>query len=210
MATTTNGLVTPALSDANNPPADLLALANTIDTAYGKKVADLATLDATPGSFPGQRKYVESTDEVGVWDDTLNAWTGVTRTFTPSWTNVTLGTTGLVNTGEYIINNKRYSHTTLLTLGTGGSFGGIATLTLPASLNLAASALFAPVGRTFMQDGGASTARRDGGIYPATATTLQFLISDNPAGTTILNTTIPWTWTATDILNTQVVNAKLA
>lgn len=65
----TNGLPVPALSSANNPPADFLALANAVDAAYGGSVANWAALPAT-GNFAGKRLWVSDIKVVATWNGT--------------------------------------------------------------------------------------------------------------------------------------------
>ena len=67
----TNGLPVPALSSANNPPADFLALANAVDATYGGSVANWAALPAT-GNFKGKRLWVTDISVVATWNGT--AW----------------------------------------------------------------------------------------------------------------------------------------
>lgn len=67
----TNGLPVPALSSANNPPADFLALANAVDAAYGGSVANWAALPAT-GNFAGKKLWVTDIKVVATWNGT--AW----------------------------------------------------------------------------------------------------------------------------------------
>lgn len=67
MTTSTNGLPVPDLSDDNNPPADLLALANAVDAAYGRNVANFAALPAA-GSFAGQRIWLVDVKQFAIWD----------------------------------------------------------------------------------------------------------------------------------------------
>lgn len=60
MPTTANGLWYPTLSAANNPPADFQTQGESIDTAYGKSVADWTALLALTGNFKGRRVWVDS------------------------------------------------------------------------------------------------------------------------------------------------------
>lgn len=63
----TNGLPVPALTSANNPPADLLALANAVDATYGAKVSTWSSLPVS-GSFYGQQIWVTDRLDYATWD----------------------------------------------------------------------------------------------------------------------------------------------
>lgn len=190
---TASGLPYPELPDANNPPADFRALAEAIDAIYGQAVANAGALPAS-GDFPGQRKFLTDTKEVAVWNGTT--WEGYWKSFTPTWTNVTLGTTSLVNTGKYLILGKQATVKFNLVLGTGGAFtAGGTLLTLPVTM---ADTDLRAVGLAMMADGGAGASFRGALIRPSTSTTVAFTGLD-VAGAN-LSPTVPWTWGPGDSL----------
>jgi hypothetical protein len=66
MPNTTNGLPYPAITDANNPPADFQALAAAVDSTYGRSVTNSGSLPGA-GSFAGQRIWVADIKTHAVW-----------------------------------------------------------------------------------------------------------------------------------------------
>lgn len=124
---------------------------------------------------------------------------GTGTAFTPTWTNVTQGTTGLVNTGHYSQAGKWITVQFNLTLGTGGAFTGSATMTLPfpaASSVVAGEAL----GVVRMQDTSAPL-RRNGLVLLSTSTTAIFAVENATPASVTANATVPFTWAATDLLS---------
>lgn len=193
--TTTNGLVVPDLGEAANGPAAFLAMAQTIDgLSYGAKVADLATLDATPGLFPGQRKYVESLDEVGVWDDTLVAWTGVTRSYTPTLVNVTGAATA-----SYVVQGKWVTMDFTVTFT--GAAGGSVSMTVPFAAALATAPLPRMGGATLRDNSPATL--RIAQVFLSTSTTVTFGYEQTNVLASVGATT-PWTWATGDTISGQI------
>ena len=191
MTLTTNGMDVDDLGDAPNGPALALSLGNQIDAFYGGAVANAAALPAL-GDFPGQRKFITDTKEVATWNGT--AWTGYTVAFTPTWSGVTLGTTGLVNTGRRQQSGKWVDISFNLTLGTGGSLSSTAFMTLDvAPLSTVVRAL----GSVLLVDGNVGTSSR------RSATVLMsgsgpFFNVDSLTSSAAVTSTVPWTWAATD------------
>ena len=99
MATTTNGIIVPDLSDDNNPPADFLSVGNQIDALYGRTVADAASLPVS-GAFPGQKIYLEDVDALAWWDAKTTAWQGYERSYTPTIAGTSAAT---VTLATYVI-----------------------------------------------------------------------------------------------------------
>jgi hypothetical protein len=83
MPNTTNGLPFPVITDDNNPPADIQALAEAVDNTYGGKVASAGALP-TSGLFPGQRIWLVDVKGWAEWSGT--AWNSDT-----AWVQPTLG-----------------------------------------------------------------------------------------------------------------------
>lgn len=71
MPNTANGLPYPAITDDNNPPDDIRALAEATDTKYGRSVANTGALPGS-GDFPGQRIWVADIKTHAKWTGT--AW----------------------------------------------------------------------------------------------------------------------------------------
>jgi hypothetical protein len=132
----------------------------------------------------------------------LNA-IGTFTSFTPSWTNITLGT-GSSNTGQYSIVNKIMFIRSKTVLGTGGSITGTPTLTVPNSQTLATSPtmLWLPSLMGVGIDAGVNS-------YPlaalyASTTTIQ-MYAQTASGTYLTNTspvsaTLPFTWGVNDYI----------
>lgn len=84
MPTTPNGLVTPPLTGADpNIPRDFLALANSVDALYGKRVANAAALPVS-GAFEGQKIYLQDVDADAQWN-------GAAWIYDTAWVQPTLG-----------------------------------------------------------------------------------------------------------------------
>lgn len=67
----TNGLPVPTLTSSNNPPADLLTLANGVDSLYGLNVATWSALP-TSSNFVGREVFVADSHMTAVWNG--SAW----------------------------------------------------------------------------------------------------------------------------------------
>jgi len=72
MPNTTNGLPYPVLTDENNPPADIQALAEATDETYGRVVASATDLPVS-GKFAGQRVWLTNAQGYAIWNGA--AWT---------------------------------------------------------------------------------------------------------------------------------------
>lgn len=122
----------------------------------------------------------------------------VWTSFTPAWTNVTLGTTGLVNTASYIQIGEMVTVKFHLTLGTGGSFGGTINLALPVT---AIDESLNAVGVCLMDDTSVgSSARRAGTISQLATTSTQFYVSGDSAGSKVVAASVPFTWAVGDTI----------
>jgi hypothetical protein len=69
MPNTSHGLRFPELSDDNNPPADIQALAEDVDGTYGANAANPAALPIS-GDFAGQRVWLVDRKGYAVWTGT--------------------------------------------------------------------------------------------------------------------------------------------
>lgn len=163
MATTTtvNGIPVPEAGDANNVPADMLALATLLDSGSVVKRltgAAIAAL-AAPQRPAGLVVYNTTTGKLQVsngsgWDDvvTVPAWGAYTPTLTASTTHPHLGSTGTL-TGRW----SRVGNTVDWSLngvagGSGISAGsGIYAVSLPAAV----VASYQPAGSGWLVRGGA-------------------------------------------------------
>jgi hypothetical protein len=123
------------------------------------------------------------------------AWTD----FTPTWTNVTLGT-GSSQTWAYIYVPGGMWISGGTSLGTGGSFTGAISMTLPNSETTRASRPGFNIGMAFFVD--ASGADSFGNVTcSASDTTLSFYTQ---AGS-LINATTPFTWTTSDVLRATMM-----
>lgn len=127
----------------------------------------------------------------------LSTWTA----YTPTWANTTLGTTGLVNSAKYIVAGKVVTVKFQLTFGTGGSFTGVPSMSLPAGLAPASSAICG-LGAAIADDTSAgAAARRSITVYQnSVSAVVAFLANGDDAGTKIVTTGTPFTWAAGDTL----------
>jgi hypothetical protein len=129
----------------------------------------------------------------------LNA-TATWTTFTPSWSNLTVGTGGSAeNTGRYLIFNKLMFVRTRTVLGSSGfSVGADPRMTLPASVSTV-SAISGGGGTSGFTDAG--TIDIGGTIQTITTTAVRPVYFQASGSFTTFNTasaTNPWTWAAGD------------
>lgn len=120
--------------------------------------------------------------------------------YTPTLSNVTLGTGGTV-VGAYVQAGKLVLGRVIITLGTGGSFTGAAMFTLPVSPLITTDLM--PLGTVMMLDTSASVSF-DAVCRWATATSnvaIQYHLGTVAAS--IVNATTPWTWAVGDKLFAQ-------
>ena len=127
--------------------------------------------------------------------NTGGAWT----TFTPTLSNVTLGTGG-TNTGQYSIFNKTLFMRGKFVLGTGGSVGGVIAVTCPVStMALSPTLQFQPNGSILYTDSGIAT--YTGHALQLTSSLIAFYVS-NSAGTYATSVTssgtVPFTFGVND------------
>jgi hypothetical protein len=137
--------------------------------------------------------------------ENLNVIGGAWTSFTPSWTNLTVGTGGSAsNTGHYMNAGKLYIVRTRTVLGSSGfSVGTNPQLTLPNSSSFstaaAAAALTLSLGIAAMLD--SATATYWASIAPSTSTRVEFrLLRADTAwlSTGTATATVPMTWAASD------------
>lgn len=128
----------------------------------------------------------------------LNTAGGAWTTFTPSWTNFTLGN-GTVNYARYEQVGRTVKLYVKVTLGSTSSVGTVPTLTLPVT---AAYATLAPVSDATYTDASGGPAYYDGQMWIPTTTTGS-LYCANVASTyptvTGVTATVPFTWTTSDV-----------
>jgi hypothetical protein len=121
------------------------------------------------------------------------------ETFTPSWTNLTLGT-GATNTGSYLKIGRMVWFRSVTILGTGGSASGLIQIAPPVTARSITTTT--PIGMSVMRD--ISAAIYFYGRLHQTSTTEFSLYSINAGATTALlsNTGAagPFTWTNGDYI----------
>jgi hypothetical protein len=198
---TANGLPYPALSDANNPPADLQALGLAVDARYGLTVATVSALTGISTPFTGMTVWVTTPGDLYVYNGTtweptgLAGWQTYTPTITAS-TNPNLGSGGSI-TGRYLQIGKTVFYDITVTWGTTSLSAGTGAYAL--SLPVAMKAGFAmPVGNGAVFDSSATafqprTAINIGG----TGSTSIGLVND--AGTRV-GPAAPYTWANGDTI----------
>lgn len=122
-------------------------------------------------------------------DTLIGDWT----TWTPTWSNVTLGNG--TSTGRYQKHNKGVLYTAVLTLGTTSSITGGVGLNYPVTA-VSASAV---TGDVALRDASAGFFYR--GMAFLTSGTAQTLLCDNSTAGGVLQgvtSTVPFTWATTD------------
>lgn len=137
-----------------------------------------------------------------VYDDANSRWRliahdqGAAITYTPTWTNGTLGNGTL--SANYLLRGRTVSVRFSLTWGSTTSSSGVWSFSLPGTG--VAGTPFAGAFNAFSQDASAG-----GTVYPSlgfmnSTTTLQFMSLDAVPATQIA-TTAPFTWATSDVLN---------
>lgn len=123
----------------------------------------------------------------------LGAW----QTYTPTWTNVTLGTGSTVE-GAYVKAGRTVFWRAYLTIGTGGSVSGNVSVSLPVTAAAGVATNLGAPGLAIYDD-------FTGGMYPGgfeyTTTTVRFFAFDSSAtyaGRALLTAAIPFTWAVSD------------
>ncbi len=129
MATTGKGLAYPSVSAAPNVPADIQALAESVDARYALAVANAAALSGITSPYKGMRVHLDDTDEVAVYDG--SAWTGYWDTYTPSLTNLTLGNGSRL--GRYLRVGKTIHFRVQITGGSTTAATGAVAIGLPVA-----------------------------------------------------------------------------
>jgi hypothetical protein len=129
----------------------------------------------------------------------LNA-TATWTTFTPSWSNLTVGTGGSAeNTGRYLIFNKLMFVRTRTVLGSSGfSMGTDPRMTLPASVSTPNTITLGTGGSVFTDSG---TIDLYGSIQTITSTAIRpiyFQTSGSFQTINVATATNPFTWVAGD------------
>ncbi len=126
---------------------------------------------------------------------------GVWQNFTPSWTNVTLGT-GAINTGRYVQIGQTVHVSVHFTLGTGGDVTASPfTMALPLAANLSQITGVNSValqGLAGARDASAATIEK-GGVLLRSVGDIRFTPTDVPASQ--WGTLVPFDWTVSDQLN---------
>lgn len=198
MGTTANhNLSYPILGEDNNPPADIQALAEDVaeemDRLHGK-VANAAALPGS-GAFVGQQVLLLDTFETAMWNGV--EWTGYMKAYTPTWTGVTFGTTGLVNTARFVSIGRRTRVDFNLVLGAGGGVTASVRMSLPIS---AANPDILDIGVVRLLDSSASL-RRHGSVGKATTGTVYFEVENTTPGGIDVAAGAPFAWAAGDTMS---------
>ena len=127
------------------------------------------------------------------------AWNSASIAYTPTLTNVTLGTGG-TNVGSYRFVAGRVIVDILITLGTGGSVGTNPIATLPVT-SVALPSFIRRNGFVSLYDGSALNSFV-GGALAANTTEVRFQLF-NPISVSITSTN-PFTWTVNDVILAQI------
>ena len=140
--------------------------------------------------------------------DNLDAIGGAWTSFTPSWTNLTVGTGGsAANTGHYIAAGKLYIVRVSVTLGSSGaSFGTDPFLTLPNSSTLATASQGGSVhlGVCAFTDSGVNSFFGFVGAQSSTQVRFRLFRADGTyVSVATPSATVPFTWGSADLLTCQ-------
>lgn len=159
--------------------------------------ADATARGAQAGMIAGDEGY--QTDTAITYRYSGSAWVpwlSARTSFTPTWTNLTVGTG--TNLGIYYISGGMCHVEVATTLGAGFSVGA-ARLTLPLTASFLANNL--PVGRIAYVDNGVGTFRGDLFAFSSTQVDLRY-----PGGAlfwSAISSATPFTWASTDSLLAQ-------
>ncbi len=119
--------------------------------------------------------------------------------FTPSWTNLTLGTGG--TTSGYYYRVGEFMHLfASVTFGTGGAITNSLEIAVPNSLTGAPISENKAIGDAWYYDSSA-TQQADGSVVLGTTGHINFLSTAVSSGG--VNATVPWTWASGDIIRIE-------
>ena len=180
-------------------------------TTQGLRPGVTTSSNRPASPFEGQMIYETDTDKTLVYSG--SAWLysstpqttelGAPTAFTPTWTNLAVGTGGSAsNVGSYIKVNKLLFMRVRTVLGSSGaSVTGKIGMTLPASLSLQGTPQLSTIQSIQVVFVDTGTATVGGWVARGTDTRLD-LIAYNVAGTypvdSTSNASVPFTWVAGD------------
>ena len=164
-----------------------------INSIANLPVATSASLPAS-GNWLGRQIAATNTGITWRWDGSAWViWDLSPTTFTPTWTNLTVGAGS--NTGSYTISGGIVRVEFATVLGAGFSVGA-ARLTLPISGVF--SSVNTPVGRVAYIDNGTGTFRGD--LFSFSSTQVDFRYLGGALFWSAISSTTPFTWASTDSL----------
>lgn len=138
----------------------------------------------------GARLLAEDLDDI---TDLINTIAGAWATWTPTWTNLTVGAGGAV-TARYLKIGKTAFYRVKFTYGTGSTVGSGPRFSLP--FTLASGYADAPLGDVYMWDNGVATYR--GMARRQSDTAIELIWFPSGGAATLVSATSPHTWGSTD------------
>jgi hypothetical protein len=155
-------------------------------------------LNTTPRTWVAGEKPPAATWNTEIRDALTGiqaAWTS----YTPTLTNITLGTGGTV-VGAYLQIGKTIKFRFLLTLGTGGALTGAAQFTIPVAALAALGGSNFPVGNSSLRDSSASATVYGGCRMVAAANAVAPTYNATATTSSDCTATLPWTWAVGDTI----------
>jgi len=199
---TTDGATGKALGSFTTTPSLTSDLNKTIELIgrMGNRRAgtNAARVALTGSALYDGLEYFE-TDTFERWLRTGGAWVLQSKpltTFTPSWTNLTLGSGGTTDYAKYSVTNGWVDLALSVTLGTSPTVGDI-TLALPVNTSLPSAS---PIGKsTLVDDSAGAIGRFDAPAYVSTTSAVRLVRTDQADGRMqVLSTTTPFVWALSD------------
>jgi hypothetical protein len=145
------------------------------------------------GEIASATKLLEITNLMTALTD---AWT----TWTPTLTNLTLGSGTLVSVYRRL--GKTIEYRFQFTYGAGSAVGTGPQFTLPVAPHSSYGAFAALIGMGLIRDASAGTIR-DARVFVSAGSTMQINAMDNTGGSASITATAPWTWAAPDVLSVE-------
>ena len=163
------------------------------------------TLNLTNGTTTtdGNIAFDRTNEDLSIGDGSASqiVHMGAWKTWTPSWTGLTVGN-GTLTYARYDVSGKTITARVRFVLGTTSSIGAAVTLTLPITAKSDYVGGWDTLGPASLADSGVAIFQ---GMVRYESTTTVKIVNINNASTTIivqgdLSATVPFTWTTNDVI----------
>lgn len=200
-----------AASASSITNANITDLRGNYSTAqYGRAAALGGTIPCTSSTrptspFAGLRIY--ETDTNRTWEHNGSAWVlmssnGAYTSYTPTLTNITLGSGGVANGRWKVVDGSTLFLRVRITLGTSGAFTGAGTISLPSGMTGVTETDGFQIVPAILRDTGSAVYK--GHVQLLSAGTSLTIYADNASGTYLTqaasSSVVPHTWANTDVI----------